>query len=167
MTKFVAFRNNFYLTWTFFFLLCSFDYGEKFWVIKHKFFTCHCASEKCRYSRTNITSFLREYYKRSGEPLPPELQTPTTETNGTLKVDTDSVNKKSSKKDKSPTVVIPLTKVNVKALQGSENPPPNANKVKTALDTVNKAPENSSSTPARPRRSVTRKSAASEAAETK
>ena len=50
-----------------------FDYGEKFWVIKHKFFTCHCASEKCRYSRTNITSFLREYYKRNGEPLPPEL----------------------------------------------------------------------------------------------
>merc|ERR1711988_920469 len=51
----------------------GFDYGEKFWVIKHKFFTCHCASEKCRYSRTNITSFLREYYKRNGEPLPPEL----------------------------------------------------------------------------------------------
>ena len=50
-----------------------FDYGEKFWVIKHKFFTCHCASEKCRYSRTNITNFLREYYKRNGEPLPPEL----------------------------------------------------------------------------------------------
>ena len=42
-------------------------------MIKHKFFTCHCASDKCRYSRTNITNFLREYYKRNGEPLPDEL----------------------------------------------------------------------------------------------
>ncbi len=43
-------------------------------MIKHKFFTCHCNSEKCRYNKTNMTSFLREYYKRNGEPLPPELQ---------------------------------------------------------------------------------------------
>ena len=42
-------------------------------MIKHKFFTCHCASDKCRYSRTNITNFLREYYKRNGEPIPEEL----------------------------------------------------------------------------------------------
>ena len=42
-------------------------------MIKHKFFTCHCGSDKCRYSRTNITNFLREYYKRNGEPLPDEL----------------------------------------------------------------------------------------------
>ncbi|CAB4055891.1 EHMT [Lepeophtheirus salmonis] len=27
----------------------GFDYGEKFWVIKHKYFTCHCGSENCHY----------------------------------------------------------------------------------------------------------------------
>ena len=27
----------------------GFDYGEKFWVIKHKFFTCWCGLEKCKY----------------------------------------------------------------------------------------------------------------------
>jgi len=48
----------------------GFDYGEKFWVIKHKQFTCHCASEKCRYNKSNILSFVREYYKRAGEPVP-------------------------------------------------------------------------------------------------
>jgi hypothetical protein len=53
-----------------------FDYGEKFWVIKHKFFTCYCASDKCRYSRTNIANFLRDYYKKNGEQLPLELQQP-------------------------------------------------------------------------------------------
>ena len=50
--------------------LFRFDYGEKFWVIKHKQFTCHCASEKCRYNKSNILSFVREYYKRTGEPVP-------------------------------------------------------------------------------------------------
>ena len=52
-------------------LLYRFDYGEKFWVIKHKYFTCHCGSEKCRYSKSKITNFLQEYYKRNGEPVPP------------------------------------------------------------------------------------------------
>jgi hypothetical protein len=51
-----------------------FDYGENFWAIKHKSFTCHCASDKCRYSRMNIANFLREYYKRNGKPLAFELQ---------------------------------------------------------------------------------------------
>merc|ERR1711935_367328 len=74
----------------------GFDYGEKFWVIKHKFFTCHCASEKCRYSRTNITSFLREYYKRNGEPVPPELAS----TPNDSKTEGQAVkNKQSSKTD--------------------------------------------------------------------
>jgi len=48
----------------------GFNYGEKFWVIKHKEFTCHCASEKCHYNKSNILSFVREYYKRIGEPVP-------------------------------------------------------------------------------------------------
>ena len=51
-----------------------FDYGEKFWVIKHKYFTCHCGSEKCRYSKSKITNFLQEYYKRNGEPVPEPAQ---------------------------------------------------------------------------------------------
>lgn len=55
------------------FLFFSFDYGEKFWVIKHKAFTCHCASEKCKYNHSNINAFLKEYYKRTGEPMPNEL----------------------------------------------------------------------------------------------
>lgn len=56
----------------------GFDYGEKFWVIKHKFFTCHCGSEKCRYNRNNIQSFLREYYKKSAED-PQDLQSHSSE----------------------------------------------------------------------------------------
>jgi len=123
----------------------GFDYGEKFWVIKHKFFTCHCASDRCRYSKSNITSFLREYYKRSGEPLPPELSS---ETNGSSPV-------KEAKKENSPTVVIPLTKVNVKALTEET----------TIKKEIGSTEDNSSkNTPSRPRRSVTRKSAASEEA---
>lgn len=51
----------------------GFDYGEKFWVIKHKQFTCHCGSEKCHYSKSRINGFLVEYYKRLGEPMPDEL----------------------------------------------------------------------------------------------
>ena len=39
-------------------------------MIKHKEFTCHCASEKCHYNKSNILSFVREYYKRIGEPVP-------------------------------------------------------------------------------------------------
>ena len=126
-----------------------FDYGEKFWVIKHKFFTCHCASDRCRYSKSNITSFLREYYKRSGEPLPPELSTGGggTQTNGSAV--------KEAKKENSPTVVIPLTKVNVKALNEETT---------TIKKEIGNTEDN---TPSRPRRSVTRKSAASEEAAAK
>merc|ERR1711994_289424 len=56
----------------------GFDYGEKFWVIKHKYFQCHCASEKCRYNKSNILSFVREYYKRAGEPVPSDSPASTT-----------------------------------------------------------------------------------------
>lgn len=112
-------------------------------MIKHKFFTCHCSSEKCRYSRTNINSFLREYYKRNGEPLPPELQP--TEVNGSaagpvLDVKTEPLEPETDKKKGAPAnakraksnddqqkkeeavkatsaFVIPLTKVNVKAAE--------------------------------------------------
>ena len=43
----------------------GFDYGEKFWVIKHKFFTCWCGLEKCRYSKTAIGRTLDNYYKKN------------------------------------------------------------------------------------------------------
>ena len=39
-------------------------------MIKHKYFTCHCSSDKCRYNKSNIQSFLKEYYNRIGEPMP-------------------------------------------------------------------------------------------------
>ena len=42
----------------------GFDYGEKFWVIKHKFFTCWCGGEKCKYSKNSIGKTLQEYYKK-------------------------------------------------------------------------------------------------------
>lgn len=39
-------------------------------MIKHKQFTCHCASEKCKYNRNTIQGFLKEYYKKIGEKQP-------------------------------------------------------------------------------------------------
>ena len=42
----------------------GFDYGEKFWVIKHKEFTCWCGLEKCKYSKTAIGKTLEAYYKK-------------------------------------------------------------------------------------------------------
>ena len=44
----------------------GFDYGEKFWVIKHKFFTCWCGLEKCKYSKTAIGRTLDNYYRKNG-----------------------------------------------------------------------------------------------------
>ena len=43
----------------------GFDYGEKFWVIKHKFFTCWCGLDKCKYSKTAIGRTLDNYYKKN------------------------------------------------------------------------------------------------------
>ena len=31
------------------FFLCSFDYGDRFWNIKHKEFPCSCGTESCRF----------------------------------------------------------------------------------------------------------------------
>jgi hypothetical protein len=45
----------------------GFDYGEKFWVIKHKFFTCWCGGDKCKYSKTAIGKTLENYYKNLEE----------------------------------------------------------------------------------------------------
>ncbi|PSN49963.1 hypothetical protein C0J52_08775 [Blattella germanica] len=42
----------------------SFDYGEKFWIIKCKSFTCTCGAESCRYSETTIRQTLDNYNKR-------------------------------------------------------------------------------------------------------
>ncbi|XP_076347542.1 histone-lysine N-methyltransferase EHMT1-like isoform X2 [Tachypleus tridentatus] len=45
----------------------GFDYGEKFWVIKYKNFTCGCGSPKCRYSKETIHTTLENYYRRLRE----------------------------------------------------------------------------------------------------
>jgi hypothetical protein len=45
----------------------GFDYGEKFWVIKHKFFTCWCGGDKCKYSKSAIGKTLETYYKNLDE----------------------------------------------------------------------------------------------------
>ena len=47
--------------------ILGFDYGEKFWVIKHKFFTCWCGLEKCKYSKQAIVRTLDAYYKKNPE----------------------------------------------------------------------------------------------------
>lgn len=40
-----------------------FDYGEKFWVIKYKWFTCECNSYLCRYSKEKINFTLANHFK--------------------------------------------------------------------------------------------------------
>lgn len=44
-----------------------FDYGEKFWVIKYKWFTCECNSYLCRYSKETIHKTLAPHYKKMAE----------------------------------------------------------------------------------------------------
>jgi euchromatic histone-lysine N-methyltransferase len=39
----------------------AFDYGEKFWIIKYKSFTCSCQSPKCKYSQLTIHRTVEEY----------------------------------------------------------------------------------------------------------
>jgi len=39
----------------------SFDYGDKFWIIKYKTFTCSCLSPKCKYSHLTIHRTVEEY----------------------------------------------------------------------------------------------------------
>lgn len=45
--------------------LSSFDYGEKFWMIKYKYFKCLCKSDKCRYSAETIDQTIAESNQRS------------------------------------------------------------------------------------------------------
>ncbi|KAK7504462.1 hypothetical protein BaRGS_00004328 [Batillaria attramentaria] len=45
----------------------GFDYGEKFWIIKWKQFTCACGSPKCKYSTETIKRTLEEYRLRHEE----------------------------------------------------------------------------------------------------
>nr|CAD7398639.1 unnamed protein product [Timema cristinae] len=45
----------------------GFDYGEKFWIIKSKSFTCDCGADNCRYSKTTITQTLENYLNRLQE----------------------------------------------------------------------------------------------------
>ncbi|XP_051167228.1 histone-lysine N-methyltransferase EHMT2 [Leptopilina boulardi] len=42
----------------------GFDYGEKFWIIKCKSFTCTCGAESCRYSKKTIQATLDNYRRR-------------------------------------------------------------------------------------------------------
>lgn len=47
--------------------LSSFDYGEKFWAIKYKSFTCDCGAAKCKYSKDVIHITMANYYRRLKE----------------------------------------------------------------------------------------------------
>ncbi|XP_001604667.2 histone-lysine N-methyltransferase EHMT2 isoform X1 [Nasonia vitripennis] len=42
----------------------GFDYGEKFWIIKCKSFTCTCGAEICKYSDKTIQTTLDNYRKK-------------------------------------------------------------------------------------------------------
>ncbi|KAK3087589.1 hypothetical protein FSP39_007912 [Pinctada imbricata] len=48
----------------------GFDYGEKFWIIKWKQFTCACGSPKCKYSKDTIQRTLEEYKLRHEDEEP-------------------------------------------------------------------------------------------------
>ncbi|RWS26315.1 histone-lysine N-methyltransferase EHMT2-like protein [Leptotrombidium deliense] len=45
----------------------GFDYGEKFWVIKYRWFTCDCGAEECKFSKVTINHTLENYYRRIRE----------------------------------------------------------------------------------------------------
>ncbi|XP_050308292.1 histone-lysine N-methyltransferase EHMT2-like isoform X1 [Anthonomus grandis grandis] len=40
----------------------SFDYGEKFWLVKYKSFTCDCRASTCKYSKEAIGKILEKYH---------------------------------------------------------------------------------------------------------
>jgi len=42
----------------------TFDYGEKFWVIKCQLFKCNCGARDCRYSSTTIGRTIYLYHQR-------------------------------------------------------------------------------------------------------
>ncbi|KAB0789966.1 hypothetical protein PPYR_15746 [Photinus pyralis] len=42
----------------------SFDYGEKFWIVKYKSFTCKCGVPSCKYSKNVIATTVENYNKR-------------------------------------------------------------------------------------------------------
>lgn len=43
-----------HLSWLVFVCFIRFDYGDRFWDIKSKYFTCQCGSEKCKHSAEAI-----------------------------------------------------------------------------------------------------------------
>ena len=47
----------------------GFDYGEKFWVIKYKYFTCACNMAECKYSSVTIKHTLRNYERRNQQQI--------------------------------------------------------------------------------------------------
>ncbi|KAF5280661.1 hypothetical protein FQA39_LY05309 [Lamprigera yunnana] len=42
----------------------SFDYGERFWIVKYKSFTCACCATNCKYSEDTILNTVENYNKR-------------------------------------------------------------------------------------------------------
>ena len=41
----------------------AFDYGDKFWIIKYKSFTCACRSSICKYSLLTIHRTVEVYHR--------------------------------------------------------------------------------------------------------
>ncbi|KAF2905274.1 hypothetical protein ILUMI_00894 [Ignelater luminosus] len=47
----------------------SFDYGERFWIVKYKSFTCDCGSLNCKYSEETIVTTVENYNKKLQEEI--------------------------------------------------------------------------------------------------
>uniref|UniRef100_T1JED5 Histone-lysine N-methyltransferase n=1 Tax=Strigamia maritima TaxID=126957 RepID=T1JED5_STRMM len=47
----------------------GFDYGEKFWIIKYKTFTCMCNTDGCKYSSHRIQELLAKYQQRQQDAI--------------------------------------------------------------------------------------------------
>lgn len=47
----------------------SFDYGERFWIVKYKSFTCDCGSLNCKYSEETIVTTIENYNKKLQEEI--------------------------------------------------------------------------------------------------
>ena len=63
-------RHNTYFEWVVHVLSCvprSYDYGEKFWMVKGKLFTCKCGSSRCKFNERRIQRTISRFEKRDDD----------------------------------------------------------------------------------------------------
>ena len=47
----------------------SFDYGEKFWLVKYKQFLCDCGCKSCKYNKDTIQQTLEQNMSDVQQPV--------------------------------------------------------------------------------------------------